>query len=116
MKDEQQSANEFYGHYTGTERYYPLDGVLLTDGVFEIAGEEECFWFLQTITLNQKKLANEPFQTWKLKRLKDNQFEIVATDGNENVIFEEIIPFSDFFFKEFTIWVENGVLLLPSER
>jgi len=116
MKDEQQSANEYYSQYHGTENYYTLDGFLLTDGVFEIAGEEECFWFLQEITLNQENLTHEEFQTWTLKRIYGNEFKIEATDGNDNLIYEDIIPFSDFFFKEFTIWLENGVLLLPSER
>lgn len=54
MKDENQSANEYYSQYHGTENYYRLNDFLLTDGVFEIAGEEGCFWFLQEITLNQK--------------------------------------------------------------
>lgn len=116
MKDEHQSANEYYSQYHGTENYYRLNDFLLTDGVFEIAGEEGCFWFLQEITLNQKNLMDQEFQTWTLKRLCNNEFKIEATDGNNNIIYEDIIPFSDFFFQEFTIWLENRVLMLPSER
>ena len=119
MKNPNISANEYYNHFTGTESYYSyLLGLLLTDGVKTIADEEQCYWFLDCIASYQfeEKFKQEEFQVWKIKRIQDTKFKLTATDGNNNVLISQDIPFSDFFFDELTIWKETNVLLLPSEH
>lgn len=113
------SANEFYNHFTGTERYYSyILGILLTDGVKSVADEENCYWFLGCIASYQMtpKIIAEEFQVWTIKRIKDNQFNLLASDGNDNQLLSVHLPFSDFYFDEFTVWKEGNVLLLPSEH
>ncbi|KUJ56422.1 DUF6876 family protein [Chryseobacterium aquaticum] len=119
MKNPKISANEFYNQFTGTENYYSyIFGILLTDGVKNVADEEKCFWFLDSIASYQtsQRFQNEDFQVWTIKRIKNEQFNLSASDGNENQLMSATIPFSDFFFEEFTIWKEGNVLLLPSEH
>lgn len=113
MKNPYISANDFYCDFTGTEHYYSyLLGLLLTDGIKTIAEKEECFWFLDVIASYQLSgnLKNEEFQVWKLEREEGNQFRISGTDGDDNILAEKNVPFSNFFFQEFTIWKEGGVL------
>ena len=50
MKNQFESANKYYNHFVTSEVYYNFqNSFLITDGIFEIAGEEECFWFLKII-------------------------------------------------------------------
>lgn len=119
MKNPSISANDYYENFMVTESYYSYTrGLLLTDGVKTIAQEESCFWFLDCIASYQfsEKFQKEEFQVWKIERIKENQFELSATDGNDNVLATQNIDYSDFFFNEFTIWKEDNVLLLPSEH
>ncbi|WP_291882180.1 DUF6876 family protein [Chryseobacterium sp.] len=119
MKNPGISANEFYNHLSGTEQYYTyFFGFVFTDGVKIIAEEEQCFWLIDCIVSYQlsEKFRQEEFQVWKLERVKETQFRLTATDGNNKVLATQDIPFSDFFFNEFTIWKEGNVLLLPIEH
>lgn len=119
MKNPTISANDFYNQFYCTEHYYAyLLGLLLTDGVKTVADEEKCYWFIDIIASYQfyEKFKNEEFQVWKIERLDGSRFQVSATDGNENELLKREIPFSDFFFQEFTIWKEGDVLLLPSEH
>ncbi|MDV3547209.1 MULTISPECIES: DUF6876 family protein [Weeksellaceae] len=119
MKNPGISANEFYNHFSGTEQYYAyFFGFVFTDGVKIIAEEEQCFWLIDCIVSYQlsEKFRQEEFQVWKLERVKENEFRLTATDGNNKILATQDIPFSDFFFNEFTIWKEGNVLLLPSEH
>ena len=119
MKNPSISANDFYDLFIGTEQYYSyFFGFVLTDGVKTIADEEQCFWFIDCIVSYQlsEKFRKEEFQVWKIERVEETQFKLTATNGNNKVLATQEIPFSDFFFKEFTIWKEGNVLLLPSEH
>ena len=119
MKNPGISANEFYNHFKGTEQYYTyFFGFVFTDGIKTIAEEEKCFWFIDCIVSYQlsEKFRKEEFQVWKIERIKETQFLLTATDGNNKVLVTQEIPFSDFFFSDFTIWKEGNVLLLPSEH
>lgn len=119
MKNPTTSANDFYYHFSGTESYYSyILGLILTDGVKTIADEEKCYWFLDAIASYQleEKFKQEEFQVWKIERVKDTQFKLSVTNGNNRVLATQEIPYSDFFFSEFTIWKEGNVLLLPSEH
>ena len=62
-----------------------------------------------------KDVNLERFQVWDLKRVKDNAFTILATDGNHNKVTSQEIPFSDFPYDLATLWLVDGCLMLPSE-
>jgi hypothetical protein len=112
------NANQSLGEFTGTENYYKFTSNLtLTDGVRHAAEEFGIFWFLDIIASyqNHDSFIGEYFQTWELKRVSADEFIVTATDGNENVLIEQQIPYSDFKDDIITMWCVDNVILLPSE-
>ena len=110
-----------------------------TDGVRDFTIENEMFWLLDLISFFQKEVSwtkekgfyiktvlNKDFQVWKLERQlkinkkgnvisRKNSFVLTCTDGNENILKSHMIPFSDFKFDIYTVWLQNKTLLLPEE-
>lgn len=118
MKNQFESANKYYNHFVTSEVYYNFqNSFLITDGIFEIAGEEECFWFLKIITDAQGYLKKFPLQNWLLSRVAntDNKFMIKATDIEGKIIFEKSILDYNFFFNEFVVCISDSLIMLPSE-
>jgi len=64
----------------------------------------------------QPQLQSEEFQVWKLATNAENAAIITCTDGNDKVLKQQRIPFTDFEPDEATVWVEDRVILLPSEH
>ncbi len=116
MKD----ANNELAGFTGTENYYRhhLQNVYFTDGIFAAAEKYECFWLIDLIFSWQldDKVKAQPFQHWELKRIKNFKFVAMCSDGNDNVVAQQYISFSDFTCDIFKLYFENNVLMLPSER
>ena len=112
-------ANDNIGVYNCTENYYRhwLLGFKFTDGVKALADHWNAYWLIDLIVSHQvePKVKAEGFQVWDLKRVKDSKFVAICTDGNKNHVTQQVIPFSDFPFDTATIWLIDGVLLLPSE-
>ena len=109
-------------HFHGSEEFYPYSLIglpkkyQLTEGVYYLCEAAECFWLVDLILSYQTslKLMYEPFQVWSLKK-KPVGWSITCTDGNKLNLHSEHIPFSDFPLEEITIWLIDGVLMLPSE-
>jgi hypothetical protein len=105
--------------FTGSENAYRhalMRSVTYTDGVKYVADEAGAHWLLDLIATNQMTPAvkAEEFQVWKLT-VKGNTAQIVCEDGNDNVVFEQDIEFTDFPEPGITMWLTNGMILLPSE-
>lgn len=118
MKNQFESANKYYNHFVTSEVYYNFqNSFLITDGIFEIAGEEECFWFLKIIADAQEYLKEFPLQNWLLSRVANtnNEFIIKATDIKGKIIFEKSILDCNFFFNEFVVCISDSLIMLPSE-
>ena len=113
------NANYYLNASNGSENYYchKPSSMLYTDGVKELAEKCEAYWLIDLIISHQiKREVNlERFQVWDLKRVKDNIFFIIATDGNHNKVTSQDIPFSDFPYDLATIWLVDGCLMLPQE-
>lgn len=109
-------------HFTGTENWYRhalARSVLYTDGIRYVAQNAGAYWLLDIIALSQKSVAalrDQPFQSWTLKVEADASAVLTCTDGNHNPLYRQVIPFTDFPMPEFEAWVENNVILLPSEH
>lgn len=115
------------GYFTGTENYYELMlGYKCTDGIKMLCEKAECYWLTDIIISYQYSLGNEHFQVWELKPTeKSNDALVVATDGNDKVLVTQRIKYCDFPFSDITgsgfskekatIWLIDGILLLPSE-
>ncbi|MDR4895110.1 MULTISPECIES: DUF6876 family protein [unclassified Chryseobacterium] len=118
-RDPERKANDYYRHCFGTENYYQYNtGHYLTDGVKEIAENENCFWFADIICSYQylNKFKNTQYQKWILERVKNCEFKVTASnlDDGEILITQEI-PLSDFYFKELVFLKKDNIILLPSE-
>lgn len=109
------SANDFFKDYNCTDNYYKYYlGMVYTDGVKALCTRFECYWFLDLIAFGQLKIKGN-FQVWTLKRTGFTA-TVTCDDGNGNILRKENIPYTDFKPLTATIWVEDNVILLPSEH
>jgi hypothetical protein len=109
-------ANEQLQHFNGTENYYKyFGGLVLTDGVRELAERFKCYWLLDIIASYQPELRKECFQVWTLLRNENDTALVRCTNGNEKELISQTIPYTDFKAHIATIWLHHMVLLLPSE-
>lgn len=113
------NTNHYFGSSNGTENFYSHKPslILYTDGVKDLAEKCAAYWLIDLIISHQCKqdINLERFQVWDLKRIKENIFQVVCTDGNHNRITSQYIPFSDFPYDLATIWLVDGCLMLPIE-
>ncbi len=108
--------------FTGTEEYYRHSiarNVMYTDGIKYLAETAGAYWLIDEIALAQlfsATVRREEFQVWKLK-VTGSRAVLSLEDGNGNKVGRnKHITFTDFPLPEITIWFENGVIMLPSER
>ena len=109
--------NHAYGS-DAYRKYSPIPGYpAATDGVIALAEAAGCYWFLEIIGSYQAdKRLNPAFQVWKLEvSLKDNNAFVRGFNDADLIISQEI-PFTDFPLAEATLFLMDGIVLLPSER
>jgi hypothetical protein len=101
--------------FTGTEQYYRMYTVLLTDGAKYFCDIAETYWFVDIVWTEiapwQKK---EPFITVVLT-VNNSSAIIKAHDGDYNYFFEKEIPFTDCPSGEWKFYLTDSVLMVPSE-
>ena len=111
------NANDYFKGYNCTESYYKhLSGLVYTDGVRALCIECASYWMIDVIGSYRYKLKQHEFQVWKLTKNTDDTAVITCEDGNDNIILSQRIEYTDFKYDTATIWVENNVILLPSEH
>ena len=71
---------------------------------------------LNVILSYQSKMRQEDFQVWKLERNENASAKVICSNGNGKQLISQKIPFTDFKPNEGTVWIENNVILLPSEH
>jgi len=94
----------------------------LTDGCEFVRKAANARWLFDEILLNQPRpeIRNLRFQIWILWFEKDNDEEegcwvLRCDDFKENTILVQMIVDRDFPINEITIWVIDGVAMLPGE-
>jgi len=108
--------------FTGSEHWYrhALNrSVLFTDGAKFIADEAGAYWLLDTIAIcqrHEKRVANEPFQVWKLVVRPDRTATLSCEDGNDHPVYTQELEFTDFPSDGVTLWFTNNIIYLPSEH
>jgi hypothetical protein len=105
-------TNEWYRHSLDTK-------ILFTDGAKYVADEGGAYWLLDGIALSQHseiRVAEQPFQVWKLTVDADHTGTITVEDGNYNVVFTKALDYTDFPAPEVTLWFTNNVIYLPEEH
>jgi hypothetical protein len=110
--------------FTGTEQYHRHLNLLCTDGVMFLAHHAGCFWLLDAIASYQPQVQTNPrladFQFWELVVDGSGGFNaalLTCTDGDSaDPVITQKIEATDFPLKSIRLYVESGVLLLPSEH
>jgi hypothetical protein len=64
----------------------------------------------------ERAVAAEEFQVWKLTVKDDHSATLACEDGNDRIVFEKAIPFTDFPLEGVTLWFTNNTIYLPSEH
>ena len=109
-------------NFTGSEHWYRHalnPKVLFTDGAKYVADTAGAYWLLDEIALIQpydKRVAAEEFQVWTLEVRPDHTATLTCGDGNDNVVYTKQLTFTDFPLESITLYFENNVIYLPSER
>jgi hypothetical protein len=114
------SANDELMDFTGTENYYSskMFGCYYTEGVKYMAGIYNAYWLITLVGSHQHSLRfkeGAEFQVWELTKVEDCEFNIVCTDGNNNVLVKQKIGYSDFPFDTVKLYLTDSILMLPSE-
>lgn len=87
--------------FTGTTVWYRhalAPHITYTEGVKYVADTAGAYWLLDEVVLGQRraKIVREPFQVWKLAVGGDRGATLRVEDGNDNLVFEKTILFTDF--------------------
>jgi len=110
--------------FNGSEKIYrhPLMPVKYTEGVQYLAEKAGAYWLLDKVASLQlePKVKAEEFQAWKLELSHPvpgatRPAYLTCEDGNLKEVYREMIDYTDFPLPEVTIWLIDGVMLLPSE-
>ena len=113
------NANNFFGNSTGSENLYrhSFTHFIYTEGVKSLVHDCKAYWLIDLILSHQiyDAVKKESFQVWDLKRVANDSFTIIATDGNHNRVTSQDIPFSDFPYDIATFWMVDGCIMLPCE-
>jgi len=111
------NANDHLKEHICSDNYHQHNfGIIFTDGAKALCDKFACYWFLDIVASYQPQLQSEEFQVWKLARNAGNTAIVTCEDGSGQSLIQQKIPFTDFEPQEATIWMENGVILLPSEH
>lgn len=105
--------------FTGTECYYKyMGGIKFTDGVKYLAEVGKAFWFLNIIASYQAgKIKNIPFQVWTLEVDIEKQTGVVTMkeDSDRPNLVTQTLGYTDFPLDKISVWLIDGILILPSE-
>ncbi len=109
-------------YFTGTENYWrwsPLFNDVLTDGAKYIAEEMGAFWLMDVIASHLSRMGYEDFIHIKLDVEEDQSAVVTLDDGNDVVLVEQEIEYTDFPYDEIDLYAcYDGiryVIMLPGE-
>src|SRR5258705_12313698 len=103
--------------FTGSETWYMHwcnPRITFTDGVKYVAQHGGAFWLIDAIVFRQDVPAVKATrsQFWKLA-VANKSAILSCEDGNGDVVYTQVIDFTDFPLPEIKIWFMDNVLLLP---
>ena len=102
---------------TAIHKFSPIKGYpAATDGAIALAKESGCFWLLDAIGSYQGDKRLDPaFQVWKLTvNIETGGWKLEGANDIKTVI-TQTGEYTDFPLEKLTLWVSNGVIMLPSE-
>ena len=104
--------------FTGTERYYlHFSDFRYTDGIKQLAEKAEAYWLIDVIASYQSepKVKSLSIQFWRLNVADKKATIICQEDTGIKPVVTQKIEYTDFPEGEIMLYVQNGVLFLPSE-
>jgi hypothetical protein len=103
--------------FTGTENHYQHLGVVYTDGLRYLAEKAGAYWLLDAIASYQRRLAEHPFQIWRLEAFDTHWMLTAREDSNTPALISQKIEMSDFpkELAPFECYCIDKVVLLKSE-
>lgn len=113
------TLTETLAQFSGSQqwfRHWMLQSHRYTEGVRYLAEAAGAYWLIDVIFSHQgtPSVAREEFQAWTLRR-EGEGCVVSATDGNDKVLAEQRVEFTDFPLSEITLYLTDRCLLLPSE-
>jgi hypothetical protein len=105
------------GQYYGTQQYYNVFGVNVTEGVKYIMDNGYSWFvtdFIAVFRSRFPKLRNQPFLTVKLKLTGDSEADMIIEDGNYNELYRQHYDFTDAK-RELKLFFTDNVLMLNTE-
>jgi hypothetical protein len=94
---------------------------LYTEGVQFVAERAGAYWLLDKIALHgSPAIAREDFQVWKLTVHPDQTATLTTSNGDNDILNTEELPFTDFPLSEITLWAvrnefDGFTIMLPGE-
>ncbi len=106
------------GQFIGTQNYYNVFGVKVTDGVKYVM-ENGYAWFVTdsiAVIRCKPKIRREPFLTVELHLSKEAEHEadMIIKDGNNHVLHRQHYTYTDAK-RDLKLYCSNGVMMVPSE-
>jgi hypothetical protein len=114
----QQIEQVLANHIGSLERYRHWTGrFIYTPGVHDLAELAGAYWLIDLVASYciDPRILGEEFVVWKLTVRPDHTATAQAEDGNDRVLLSQEIPATDFPLKQISLYLTDGVLLLPSE-
>jgi hypothetical protein len=97
--------------------------LLWTDAIQHLAEQDGAHWLIDAIASYQLdwRVRHNPMlqeiQFWQLRRSKGGGAVLtVVEDSDRPPVIEQKIEYTDFPLEEIKLYLEGGVLMLPSER
>ena len=111
-----EDLKQFYGSQFWFK--HPLNNeICFTEGIAHMIYHFRAMWLIDEIALAQtslEKLKNEEFQLWLLDVVGSTAI-LRCEDGNDNLLVEKLIEFTDFPEPGIKIYCTNNVIMLPGE-
>ena len=106
----------YISQYYGTQQYYNLLGVLVTEGVKYVVDNGYSWFVTDAIAVIKcvAKVRAEPFLTVNLKLTAENEADLIIEDGNYNKLYRQHYDFTDAK-RELKLFYTDNVLMLNTE-
>ena len=110
------SANDLYDVYSVPQKLHDYEnGYKFTEGVYDIATYEDCFWLLDLILDHQINLNFEN-QIWHFKRTHQESFTLTCKNKEGYKLAEIENLQTNFYFDDLTIIKKDKMFCLPIEE
>ena len=117
MKEEVDLDLEMLPEFYGTQHYYNVMGILVTDGIKYIM-ENGYSWFVTdaiVLIKMKKRLKNQDFLSIRLKTDREAKTAMmIIDDGNDKVLYKQKYTYTDAK-RDLTLFYCDNVLMLASE-